>query len=107
MEVGEPGADPGDYVKMVSDPDRFIENTLCPNFFRSFELDGLLPMDSFLHIRIMHKAMLNSLIGAVKIDIEDRLLGERKLKSRMSFQAYKDYFEVELEKLKYAENAEE
>lgn len=43
VEVGEPGADPGDYVKKVSDPDRFIENTLSPTFMRSFELDAVLP----------------------------------------------------------------
>jgi hypothetical protein len=50
---------------------------------------------------------MNSLIGAVKIDIEDRLMGEKKLKSRLSCEAYKEYFINDLEKLKYTENADD
>lgn len=80
-------------MKKVSDPDRFIANNLNPAFMRSFELDGILPQDSYLNIRVMNKGIINSLIGAVKIDIEDRLMGERKLKSRLSYQAYMEYFE--------------
>lgn len=107
IEVGEPGADPGDFVKKVSDPDKYIPNTLNPTFLRSFELDAILPQDCFLHIRVLNKGMMSKLIGAVKIDIEDRLMGEKKLKSRLSCEAYKDYFVNDLEKLKYAENADD
>ena len=68
-------------MKKVSEPERFIENSLSPTFCRSFELDALLPLDCFMQLKIFHRGGIrNPLIGEVKIDIEDRLMGEKKLK---------------------------
>jgi hypothetical protein len=63
----------------VSDITRFIENTLSPSFFRTYELDGSLPLDWNMELRVMNKGVMSSLIGQVQIDLEDRLMGEKKL----------------------------
>ena len=51
----------------------------------------------------------NSLIGEMEIDLEDRLMGEPKLKERFAFVIYKDFYEKEIEKIKldYSQEAEE
>lgn len=64
-----------DNIKKVSDPERYVENTLSPSFFRIYELDGLLPTDWNMELRIMNKGIMNSMIGRVRIDLEDRLMG--------------------------------
>jgi hypothetical protein len=68
----------------VSDPEGYVENTLSPTFLRMYELDALLPEDWCLLLKVMSKGTLsNSTVGVVSIDLEDRLLGEPKLKERI------------------------
>lgn len=70
-------------------------------FLRTYELDGFLPQDWQLQIRVMNKGTIsNSLIGEMEIDLEDRLMGEPKLKERFAFVIYKDFYEKEIEKIR-------
>jgi hypothetical protein len=108
IQVGDGSTD--DLIKKISDSDRFMPDTLSPTFLRVFELDGELPLDWLMLIRIMNKGTVsNDLIGQIEIDLEDRLLGERHLKERISYIIYRDYFEKEVAKLKhdYSKEAEE
>ena len=45
-----------------------------------YELDAELPTDWKLVLHIKNKSMFDSTIGSIQIDIEDRIVGEEKLK---------------------------
>lgn len=78
--IGETGHDNEDLIKHITDQDRPILNTLSPNFFRMYELDATLPTDWKMKLHIKSKGMFNPIIGSIQIDIEDRVVGEEKLK---------------------------
>ncbi|CAD8189110.1 unnamed protein product [Paramecium pentaurelia] len=106
--IGESGHDNQDLIKHITDQDRPIENTLSPNFFRMYELDAELPTDWKMKLHIKSKGMFDSVIGSIQIDIEDRVVGEEKLKQRIAYTVFKERFETEKEALKYddSQNAE-
>lgn len=92
IQVGDGSTD--DLIKKMSDSDRYVPDTLSPMFLRVFELDGEVPTDWLLQIRVMNKGTIsNDLIGSVEIDLEDRLFGEPSLKERFAYMVYKDYYE--------------
>jgi hypothetical protein len=83
------GSRGSDLIKYASDQDHYIENNLSPNFFRMYELDAEIPKDWKLTLNIKNKGMMDSIIGSLEIDIEDRLVGEPKLKDRIAYTVFK------------------
>lgn len=78
--IGNGKSDSGDFIKSISDVTNAVPNELNPSYYKLYELDAKLPDDWNLWISIQNKGMVsNSLIGTVMIDLEDRLLGEKKL----------------------------
>lgn len=97
ITIGEGNRGNLDLIKHVSDADKFVENNLSPGFFRMYELDGELPRDWKMTLHIKNKGMMDSIIGTVEIDIEDRVVGEEKLKERIAFSVYKERYMAEFD----------
>lgn len=58
-----------------------IDGTLCPEFYKMFELDANLPNEWCLKVRIMNSGTLGSSeIGGFEIDLEDRILMYKDLR---------------------------
>lgn len=88
-------------VKYINDVLNYVPETLNPNFFRTFELEGDLPQDWKLQINIRSKKESgigsDSLIGSTIIDLEDRYIGEYKNSMTLSYKAYEDKLNKDLE----------
>ena len=89
--VGERSSD-STLIKYINEADKYIKNNLSPEFYRMHELDALLPKDWKLTINIKDKGVVDSLIGSVEIDLEDRFVGESILKERISYMVYKELY---------------
>ena len=75
----------------------FVPNTLNPDYFKYFELDADLPIDWKLTINIMSKNNTGSdtLIGTTIIDLEDRYLGEFRIRELLKYKSLeKKYWEL-------------
>ncbi len=88
-------------LKYIDDSLNFIPETLNPSFFKTFEMDGDLPQDWKLTINIRSKKEgglgSDSLIGSTVIDLEDRYLGDFKNNLTLSYKAYEDLLNKQLE----------
>lgn len=62
-----------------------------------YELDAELPKDWKMTLNIKNKGIMDSIIGSVEIDIEDRVVGEDKLKERIAFSVYKERYITEFD----------
>lgn len=89
-------------LKYINDSINYIKDTLNPNFYKYFELEGDLPQDWKLTINVKSKNEntigADSLIGSTTIDLEDRYLGDYKNQMTLSYKAYEDYLNKEIEK---------
>lgn len=103
--VGERGSD-STLIKYVNDAEKAVKNTLSPDFYRMHELDALLPKDWKLTINIKDRGMVDTLIGSVEIDLEDRFVGEAILKERISYMVFREIYTQALVPLKFAYDAE-
>ena len=80
MDYGSGGGKSDPYLKLslgsqkVSDRKHYIDNTVEPEFYKSFELTTTLPGEGRLHIKCMDYDFISSddVIGETVIDLEDR-----------------------------------
>lgn len=81
MQVGDGDRSKKNVIKYISDDKNVIEGTLCPEFYKMFELDAILPGDWKLTVKIMNAGTIgNSEIGGFEIDLEDRILMYKDLR---------------------------
>lgn len=88
-------------IKYIKDETSLMPNTLNPDFFKSYELEGDLPQDWKLTINIRSKKDGQigdgSLIGSTTIDVEDRYIGENKNVMTLAYKSYEDVLNKEIE----------
>jgi hypothetical protein len=97
----------GKQVKYFNDVTNYVKNTLNPNFFKYFELDGDMPQDWKLNINVRsynESGLNHSLIGSTTIDLEDRYLCDHKNRNLLKYKALEQYYQDEMIKLNIIQN---
>jgi len=82
-------------------------NTLNPNFFKAFELEGELPSDwkLVINIKSYSPGLMHSLIGSTTIDLENRYLCDFKNRETIKYRALEQRYNDLL--LKQTENEDD
>jgi len=86
LTVGSGSDSKGNGVKRMSNEADVVKKDLNPKFFKTYELDSLLPYDCNLTVKMMNKGkVLDDEIGKFEIDLEDRLFGNIDVKRIYSY----------------------
>jgi hypothetical protein len=86
VRVGAGISQSKDVVKFISDKMSTVHNDLNPNFYKMYAVDATIPFDCKVEIKIMNAGMVDREIGSFTIDLEDRVLSEKLLRQRITYE---------------------